>query len=45
MAGESLLHHDALIKEAIHDAKGILKETQGAASFEEFAVEVLVCVE
>ncbi|KAG9506263.1 hypothetical protein J7337_003245 [Fusarium musae] len=42
LAGEPLLHHDALIKEAIQSARGALKEVQGSATFEEFVVQILV---
>ncbi|KAF5694544.1 transaldolase [Fusarium denticulatum] len=41
LAGEPLLHHDALIKEAIQSARGALKEVQGSATFEEFVVQIL----
>ncbi|KAF5544795.1 transaldolase [Fusarium phyllophilum] len=41
LAGEPLLHHDALIKEAIQSARGPLKEVQGSATFEEFVVQIL----
>ncbi|WZH45239.1 Transaldolase [Fusarium acuminatum] len=42
LAGEPLLHHDALIKEAIQGARGAMKELQGAVTFEEFVVQILV---
>ncbi|KAL9571788.1 hypothetical protein ACKAV7_004112 [Fusarium commune] len=42
LAGEPLLHHDALIKEAIQSARGALKELQGSATFEEFVVQILM---
>ncbi|QGI61576.1 hypothetical protein CEK26_005545 [Fusarium fujikuroi] len=41
LAGEPLLHHDALIKEAIQSARGALKVVQGSATFEEFVVQIL----
>ncbi|KAH7251547.1 hypothetical protein BKA59DRAFT_394120 [Fusarium tricinctum] len=41
LAGEPLLHHDALIKEAIQGARGAMKELQGAVTFEEFVVQIL----
>ncbi|KAF5608186.1 transaldolase [Fusarium subglutinans] len=41
LAGEPLLHHDALVKEAIQSARGALKEFQGSATFEEFVVQIL----
>ncbi|KAF5544767.1 transaldolase [Fusarium mexicanum] len=41
LAGEPLLHHDALVKEAIQSARGALKEFQGSAAFEEFVVQIL----
>ncbi|KAF9768812.1 hypothetical protein IL306_013836 [Fusarium sp. DS 682] len=41
LAGEPLLHHDALIKEVIQSARGELKEVQGSATFEEFVVQIL----
>ena len=43
LAGEPLLHHDALVKDAIKGAKGPLKELQGSVTFEEFVVQILVC--
>lgn len=42
LAGEPLLHHDALIREAIQSARGALKDLQGSATFEEFVVQILV---
>ncbi|KAJ4246565.1 hypothetical protein NW762_013506 [Fusarium torreyae] len=42
LAGEPLLHHDALIKAAIKDARGALKGLQGSATFEEFVAQILV---
>lgn len=42
LAGEPLLHHDALVKDAIEGAKGVLKELQGSVTFEEFVVQILV---
>lgn len=42
LAGEPLLHHDALIREAIQSARGALKVLQGSATFEEFVVQILV---
>jgi transaldolase len=42
LAGEPLLHHDALVKGAIEKARGTLKEFQGSATFEEFVVQILV---
>ena len=42
LAGEPLLHHDALIKDSIEGAKGPLKEFQGSVTFEEFVVQILV---
>ncbi|KAF5618567.1 transaldolase [Fusarium sp. NRRL 52700] len=41
LAGEPLLHHDALIKEVIQSAREALKELQGSATFEEFVVQIL----
>ncbi|RSL91521.1 hypothetical protein BHE90_002500 [Fusarium euwallaceae] len=42
LAGQSLLHHESLIAEAIRDAREALKGLQGTATFEEFVVEILV---
>ncbi|KAG5655488.1 hypothetical protein KAF25_000737 [Fusarium avenaceum] len=42
LAGEPLLHHDALIKEAIQGARGAMKELQGSVAFEEFVVQILM---
>ncbi|KAF5025851.1 hypothetical protein F66182_2073 [Fusarium sp. NRRL 66182] len=42
LAGKPLLHHDALIKEAIRDARQGLNELQGSAVFEEFVVQILM---
>ena len=42
LAGEPLLHHDALVKDAIKGAKGPLRELQGSVTFEEFVVQILV---
>jgi hypothetical protein len=42
LAGQSLLHHESLIAEAIRDAREALKGLQGSATFEEFVVEILV---
>jgi transaldolase len=42
LAGEPLLHHDALVKDAIEGAKGALNEFQGSVTFEEFVVQILV---
>ncbi|RGP73858.1 hypothetical protein FSPOR_1552 [Fusarium sporotrichioides] len=42
LAGEPLLHHDALVKDAIEKARGTLKEFQGSATFEEFVVQILM---
>ncbi|KAF4983524.1 hypothetical protein FZEAL_1059 [Fusarium zealandicum] len=42
LAGQSILHHDALIAEAIRDARGPLKELQCTVTFEEFVVEILM---
>ncbi|KAM0411605.1 hypothetical protein ACHAPD_009820 [Fusarium lateritium] len=42
LAGEPLLHHDSLVKDAIEKARGSLKEFQGPAAFEEFVVQILV---
>ncbi|KAF5253609.1 hypothetical protein FANTH_1537 [Fusarium anthophilum] len=41
LAGEPLLHHDTLVKEAIQSARGALEEFQGSATFEEFVVQIL----
>ncbi|KPM44578.1 hypothetical protein AK830_g1888 [Neonectria ditissima] len=42
LTGQTLLHHEALIKEAASDARGSLKELQGSTAFEEFVVEILM---
>ncbi|WAO93572.1 Transaldolase [Fusarium falciforme] len=42
LAGQSLLHHESLIAEAIRDAREALKGLQGTAAFEEFVVEILM---
>ncbi|KAF4989943.1 hypothetical protein FGRMN_8785 [Fusarium graminum] len=42
LAGEPLLHHDALVKEAIEGARGAMNELQGSANFEEFVVQILM---
>ncbi|CAM1508590.1 Fc.00g054380.m01.CDS01 [Cosmosporella sp. VM-42] len=42
VVGKTLLHHEALIKEAIQDARGKLQGIQGSATFEEFVVEILM---
>ncbi|EEU38041.1 uncharacterized protein NECHADRAFT_47938 [Fusarium vanettenii 77-13-4] len=41
LAGQSLLHHESLIADAIRDARAALKGLQGATTFEEFVVEIL----
>ncbi|KAF7553924.1 hypothetical protein G7Z17_g3297 [Cylindrodendrum hubeiense] len=42
IAGQTQLHHEGLIKEAVSDARGTLKELQGGIAFEEFVVEVMM---
>ncbi|KAK7424013.1 hypothetical protein QQZ08_008837 [Neonectria magnoliae] len=42
VTGQTLLHHEALVKEAVSDARGALKAHQGNATFEEFVVEILM---
>lgn len=39
-----VLHHEALIKAAIEDAKSQLHQLQGSLPFEELVVEALVSV-
>ncbi|KAL3589479.1 hypothetical protein FPOAC2_11647 [Fusarium poae] len=42
LAGEPLLHHGGLVKDAIEEARRSLKEFQGSATFEEFVVQILM---
>ncbi|KAL3958008.1 hypothetical protein ACCO45_008586 [Purpureocillium lilacinum] len=42
VSGGELLHHAALIKEAVADAEGRLRHMQDGLTLEEFAVEVLM---
>ncbi|KAL6924235.1 hypothetical protein FSHL1_001490 [Fusarium sambucinum] len=42
LAGEPLLHHDGLVKDAIEKARGSLKDFQGSATSEEFVVQILM---
>ncbi|OBS18789.1 hypothetical protein FPOA_10517 [Fusarium poae] len=42
LAGEPLLHHDVLVKDAIEEARRSLQEFQGSATFEEFVVQILM---
>lgn len=42
LVGQTLLHHESLIADALRDAREALKGLQGTATFEEFVVEILV---